>query len=168
MQDQSRWIYGRANAARTLVEIVKQHPELRDQAVRILTDALEPFETNLPEMNAFLITDLVLNLNAAEALPVIQRAFEADKVDESIMGDWIDVLEKLGQEVDSSDPLVVRSREHRHTLLTRRQAIPSLDFPRPFGVAPPAPKHESPSNKRKGKRKMASASRKANRKKKRK
>ena len=96
IQDRTRWQYGRWNAATAVEQIGKQHPELRDQAVQILSDALERGTDNDPETNGFFLADLI-HLNAIEALPVIRQAFEQDAIDESIAGDWGEVLKALGQ-----------------------------------------------------------------------
>src|SRR5437016_951586 len=38
IQDNRRWQYGRWNAATAVEQVGKQHPELRDQAIQILSD----------------------------------------------------------------------------------------------------------------------------------
>ena len=59
-----------------------------------MTQILEQFEENDPELNALLIGDLS-DLKATETLPLIERAFEAERVDESFVGlDY--VLEEFG------------------------------------------------------------------------
>jgi hypothetical protein len=164
LRDQSRWIFGRAAAGSGLVEVAQQHPGLRGQAVQALSDALEQFATNDEELNGFLVTDLASELQAVEALPLIRRAFEADRVDESIMGDWLDVLEAVGEEPDPDDPLVALSNQRRRTAPQRRMGIP------PFGLTAPGPARSpgrkgDAARKRKNKRKTESASRRANKKK---
>jgi hypothetical protein len=162
--DRERWIYGRAAAGSGLVEAAQQHPELREPAVQALSAGLEQFATNDTGLNGFLVTDLASELQAAEALPLIRRAFEADRVDESIMGDWLDVLESVGEEPDPDDPLVALSNQRRRTAPQRRMGVP------PLGIAAPSAKRTSSSKgdaarKRKNKRKAESASRRANKKK---
>jgi hypothetical protein len=56
---------------------------------------VQGFEKNEPALNGFLIANL-LYLKAVEAAPVMERAFAADCVDETIVGDWEDVQIKLG------------------------------------------------------------------------
>lgn len=48
-----------------------------------------------PGLNGFIISDLV-DLQAVQAAPIIKRAFAAECVDLSVMGDWEDVQIKLG------------------------------------------------------------------------
>ena len=167
LQDRTRWIHGRTAAGLALERIVDQHPDLREQAVQILTDELARSEENDPVVNGFLLANL-LHMDAVEALPVMRRVFEQDAVDETIAGDWSEVLTDLGETPDPADPLVPLSRE-------RGQARRASMFPAGFAEVvqstasrPPAPSKKTQQAKDKNKRKMAAASRKANRKKKRK
>lgn len=87
--------YLAATLGAALVEISRAHPETRDEAVEVLTRQLRVWPNQTEELNAFLIWDLI-ELNAAEAAPVIEEAFEAGMVDESVVGDWEDVQVALG------------------------------------------------------------------------
>jgi hypothetical protein len=78
-----------------LQEIGERQPEARSAAVTALTETLEWFADLEPVLNGFVISYLV-DLDAIEAAPVIERAFEADCVDITVMGDWEDVQIKLG------------------------------------------------------------------------
>ena len=164
LTDQSRWVYGRAAAGSAVVNVAEQHPELRQPAVRALSDALEQFATNDTELNGFFVTDLAEELQAAEALPLIRRAFEADRVDESVMGDWLDVLEAVGEQPNPDDPLVALSNQRRRTAPQRRMGIPSISLSAPSPRRSPGRKGEA-ARKKKNKRKIESASRRANKKK---
>lgn len=177
IQDSTRWIYGRASAGEAIQKLGKQ-PELREQAIQILADVLAQGSRNDPTLNGFLLGDL-LELEAVEALPSIRQAFEQDAVDETITADWQMVLQELGLEVDPEDALVRRSR----ALWESKRWLPP-PFGRPLprlepGLLPDAlsqllpatrPAMSKPSSRAtpKTKRKMASATKKANRKKKRK
>jgi hypothetical protein len=55
----------------------------------------ESFLDYEPELNAFIIGDLV-DLDAEEICPLIERAFEASAIDETIVGDWEDIQVELG------------------------------------------------------------------------
>ena len=167
VQDRSRWNYGRWNAASAIEAIGEQHPDLRARAVQILSDALARFDENTPDTNGFFVTSLV-HLNAVEALPIMRRAYEQDLVDESIMGDWTEVLKALGHSVDQDDPLVQRSRKRWSQQRAKMRATlpPNLRAPS-TAFAPTATSHNRAA-RRKNKRKQASAARKANKKKKRK
>jgi hypothetical protein len=165
VQDASRWIYGRTYALGTFTPLVELHPELRGRAIQILSDALDQASENDPYVNADLIVALV-ELKAVEALPAIRRAFEQDLVDESVMGDWAEVLDELGQQPDPEDPLVQRSRERWDARREQMRAqIPGeLSHPQAGRSKP----KQSQAAKKKNKRKQSAASRKANKRKKRK
>jgi hypothetical protein len=176
LHDRTHWIYGRAGAANAITKLTEQQPELREQALQIFTDELEHAGENEPDMNGFLLSDL-LQLKAVEALPVIRRAFEQDAIDESISGDWGTVLEEFGQTPGPDDPLVRRSRERWDTIRTSMwpfgtrstQPVAAVFPPPPLEAwAPAAPSKKSSKSKQKTKRKMAAASRKANKSKKKK
>jgi hypothetical protein len=168
LHDRGRWVYGRAAAGRALTAIGMQHPELRDQAVAILADEMEHASANPPELNGFLLAELI-ELDAVEALPAIRRAFEQNLIDESVAGDWAEVLGSLDQEVDDSDPLVRRSRERwENQIAAQRAELPGFGGLAPAPSSAPRRSKDKKASKQKSKRKMASASRKANKKKKRK
>jgi len=82
-------------AGDSLAEIGKQHPAVREECIRSIVVAVENFEKNEPDLNGFLIANL-LDLKAVEAAPVIERAFAADCVDPTIAGDWEDVQVEFG------------------------------------------------------------------------
>lgn len=166
VQDTTRWQYGRWNATAALAALAEQHTELRGQVVETLSTVLED-QRNDPETNGFLLSAL-LKLKAIEALPAIREAFERDAIDESIAGDWGDVLSALGQPIDRDDPLVLRSRSRRQSGIDAQRAL-AASRPRERSAGTPigAPSHPAKPSKRKNKRKMSAASRKANKKKRR-
>lgn len=84
-----------ATLGSALREIAQGHPEWRDRAVEVLTEQLWEFARQSPAVNAEVVSSLV-DLDATEAAPVIQAAFEADAVDETFYGDWEDVQVELG------------------------------------------------------------------------
>ena len=83
-------------AAKSLVKIAEQYPETRADVVDIISGKLEHFAEQGRQLNACLVSDLVLDLHATEAAPVIEQAFAADAVDLSFMGDWEAVQIELG------------------------------------------------------------------------
>lgn len=87
--------FSRATASESLEQMANDHPTTRDMVVSILTDALNHFDENDPDLNGFIIASLI-ELNAVEAAPVMERAFEAMAVDPMIAGDWHDVQVDLG------------------------------------------------------------------------
>ena len=92
--DRSRELFSRTFTSNALVEIGKMHPEARSEVISIISKLLELFDEEDPEVNGFLIADLG-DLKAVETLPLIERAFNADAVDESII-DLDDVLVDFG------------------------------------------------------------------------
>jgi len=93
--DKSHRVDSRTNAATGLEKIAEMHPEAREEIVAALTRQLESAQENLPELNAFIIDNLI-NLKAVEAAPAIEQAFATDSVDMSITGDWDEVQAALG------------------------------------------------------------------------
>ena len=164
IQDNTRWQYGRWNAGTAVEQVGKQHPELRDQAIKILSDVLDHAVDNDPESNGFFLADLI-HLNAVEALPVIRSAFEQDMIDESIAGDWGEVLKALGQKVDQNDPLFLRTHQRRNAKKAEMRAMlpPSIRDPlEPISLTTPK---SNRSSRHKNKRKASAAARKVNKKK---
>lgn len=96
-------LYARSTAANGLVEIAQADPAAREKCVGILTGALEQFDEQDPELNGFLVSDL-MDLDAVEAAPVMGRAFAADEVEVSIPGDWEDVQVELGLLAERTTP----------------------------------------------------------------
>jgi hypothetical protein len=71
--------------ARVLMEVGKQHPAARADAISHLCRLLETAATNNPTLNAFLISNLI-DLKATEAWPAIERAYATDNIDMDIHG----------------------------------------------------------------------------------
>lgn len=95
LKNDTKGLYARGGAGDTLKIIAEKHPETYDECVAILTDQLEQYEDNAPELNAFII-DSLMNLEAVESAPVIERAFSDRCVSVEIVGDWQDVQIELG------------------------------------------------------------------------
>jgi len=162
MLDRTRWTHSRSRAATAIAEVGKQHPELRERAIQILSDALALGKKNDPAFNGFVVADL-LDVDAVEALPAIRRAFEQDAVDESIAGDWGEVLRALDQEIDPSDALVRRSRRRWDSKRARGRSVLLPQLEKTASPRSNASSHASSAAKHK--RKIAAASRRANKKK---
>lgn len=86
---------GRLTAAEGLVKIASTHPEQRDACIAPLKEALGYFTDNEDYFNGLLISYL-LDLKAVEAAPLMEQAFAAETVDESIPGTWAAVQVELG------------------------------------------------------------------------
>ena len=147
--------YAGAYAGDALAEIGKIYPETRLECITAISRKVEQFKENPEELNAFLIGDLV-QLKAIEALPLIERAFAADRVDKSII-DMDYVLVELGLKERKERPITQLSSPLNASLTLTPQES--------YWRTPQTPSKSSVSN-RKTKNKMAKASRKKNRRKK--
>ncbi|WNZ22886.1 DUF1186 domain-containing protein [Leptolyngbya sp. NK1-12] len=87
--------YCRWTAANILVKLGKAHPEVRQDCIVALVERLEQFSKNSREFNGMIISCLI-DLQAQDTAPQIERAYAAKWVDVSICGDWIDVQRDLG------------------------------------------------------------------------
>jgi HEAT repeat protein len=103
LADDQHSVYSRAAAANGLQHIAEKQPTARDAVVAILIRQLERFDDQEENFNAFLISALV-ELKAAEALPVIEHAFAAGAVEEFVMGDWEDVQIRFGLKTERETP----------------------------------------------------------------
>lgn len=110
LADRSHDEWAHVLVERALGEIARQHPELRDEVVTILSDVLRAVE-QYSEMACTFAMDVLVEIGAVEALPLIRRAFELDKIDTMVRGDWADILEQLGADTELGDPLLARSRQ---------------------------------------------------------
>jgi hypothetical protein len=184
--DRTRWIYGQAEACHALEKIAEQHPEQRERVVAILSDVLHEAEHYDEAVNTAAMGALI-ELKEIEALPLIRQVFELGRIDEMVYGPWGDVLDRLGVKREEGDPLLAESRrrfEERNEQLMpreqREQLLEALDRFRArtqrSAEAPPAqalplaphdPRRtaQERARKHKHKRKIESASRKANRRK---
>ncbi len=166
-------VFDRGYAASALAEIARQHPEARSQAVAALTQQLAQFEQNDEELNAFLIEELA-HLKEVEALPLIEQAYEADKVETFYINlDYALVLMGLKeQEKRDIDPnaLFASPAAHASRMLdqTRSQLAPPATSPlSPSTTSIKRASHTGNADrKEKNKRKMAKQARKKNRRKK--
>jgi hypothetical protein len=103
LSDDLHGVYSRTAAANGLQHIAEKQPTARDEVVAILIRQLEHFDDQEENFNAFLISALV-ELKAAEALPVIEHAFAAGAVEEFVMGDWEDVQIEFGLKTERETP----------------------------------------------------------------
>ncbi|MCC7085951.1 MAG: hypothetical protein IT427_13190 [Pirellulales bacterium] len=85
----------RAAGARALVEVGQRSPDSWPQCVAALAELLENFTQHNPTLNSYVINDLV-ELKAIETLSLIERAYQADAVDVSIIGDFEEVEVTMG------------------------------------------------------------------------
>jgi hypothetical protein len=167
--DQSHKEFAQNDITEIIGIIAREYPETRTQCVAIFMRKLREYERNDPDLNAFLIWEL-LQAKALEAAPLIQEAFESDCVNEFWCGDWDEAQYQLG--------LKERPPEGRPNILSLLK--PAASTPVPSTPSPPTPAlpstpipdtlvHKSTNkflSSKKAKTKMAKASKKANRRKK--
>jgi hypothetical protein len=144
-------LWARVAAASSLGKIGTRHPDGRQACIAALTTTLEKYATNDELLNAEIVSSLA-DLDAVEAALLVEDAFKADRVDESVMGDWEDYQVEVG-------------------LLEERLTDPDeeLDFNSfPLGseTEPQQPQSKKEKKKEKNKRKQTKESRKKNRRKK--
>jgi len=142
--------------------------EAHSECVAILIAQLEFFEENDYEVNTFLIEALV-ELQAMEAAPLIERAFVADRVEEFIIGNWDDIQVRLGMK-SAEEVEEKRTREREERRHRQEMAFPSIKDDG-MGYARTSPQisyktsYKSEAGiRKKTKNKMAKQSRKKNRK----
>jgi hypothetical protein len=117
---------------------------------------LEYFAANEPDVNGFLILGLV-ELQATEAAPLIERAFAARSVDLMVMGDWEDVQVELGL-------LSVEAVEQRHAKRLLETPFPALTGQITLPPHSSKERRQHEVAHRKARSQMAKQSRKKNRK----
>ena len=93
--EHDHWEFTRVMASDSLVEIAKQHPELRDEVIVQLREYLVVANPNDLSSNGLLVSGLI-NLKAVEAIDEIRSVFQKGHVDLTISGDIEDVEIALG------------------------------------------------------------------------
>jgi hypothetical protein len=151
LDDAAHGLWPRVTAASSLEQIAAGDPSARGECIAILSRQLQRFTENDPTLNGFLISYLV-KLRAVEAAPLMERAFAADGVDLSILGDWEDVQVELGLKAARETP--------------RPPLFPMFDAPEHGESQRAGNVGKVAAKKKKAKRKQAKASRKKNRKRK--
>jgi hypothetical protein len=143
-------------AVESLQKIAQNYPEALNEITGIMLDQLALFRTNDSALNGFLINSLT-DLKAQEVLPLAEKAFEEDTVDDSMIR-WHTVQYKFG---------LISQEEHDRTEKEFRAAfIARNNFPLPSGNSGFVNTKKSgkkQKEKGKAKRKIAKASRKKNR-----
>jgi hypothetical protein len=95
LADRKHGLWARVAVCVSLEEIGKRYPESRDACVDGLQTRLQEFKQNNETLNAFLISSLV-ELKAVKAAPLVERAYQANKVDISVLGDFEDFQVEVG------------------------------------------------------------------------
>lgn len=159
--DPSHEMYARVTAGNAIAVIGRMHPETREGCITVLTECLAAYAENDPGFNA-MMTSMLLDLEAVEALPLIKAVYDADAAELSHLGDWEDVEIAFGVRTERDTP---------------RPRYAPFGIDNPF--LPPDPllqqavaeeeraiRRHKTEKKEKNKQKMADKSRKQNRKKK--
>lgn len=116
LADTGRGLYSRWGVARALERIAREHPEVRDECVRLLARQLEQARGNDPVLNGALI-GLLCDQKVLEAASLMERAFAAGLVDESIGGGWEHARYDLGLRPDPPPDHIDYIRRHSPELL---------------------------------------------------
>jgi hypothetical protein len=95
VRDDSREESCRYVVVEAFPKIAGAHPEARGRCIAILTAQLDRHDPGVPSLNGFIVSALI-DLEAEEAAPSIEAAFDARCVDESIAGGWPNVRFGLG------------------------------------------------------------------------
>ncbi len=85
----------RETSASALKEIAIRDPHAYDECVSVLIQQMDAFAANSEDLNGSLVSAF-LDLGAAEAVPSIKRAFDANAIPYYFVGDWEDVLIGFG------------------------------------------------------------------------
>lgn len=161
-------MYNRLDAVNVLTNLSQHEPETRPEVISILSTILKQHLTNDPGFNGLLIAKFV-DINAVEAIEVIEEAYRGKNVDYFITGGLGDVQEELGL------PRTVSKKEEAEELAKWQPlAFTGLDkllgqslFGNNDDIEDDEPFINSEmAKKKKQKRKMAQASQKKNRKRK--
>jgi len=91
------------SVAHCIADVAEAHPAAREGGLAALRRALENYRENETEFNAFVIGHLT-DLGDTASLPLIEAAFKADCVDETIGGDWNEVRDEWGLPPVAADP----------------------------------------------------------------
>lgn len=141
-----------------LALIGEAHPAARDQVIDALAEQLAQHATNAPVLNAFFAFGLV-KLKAVAMAPLLEAAFAAGRVDESVSGNWDDAQILMGLKPPDA---AFHARE-RARMAAMQGADDDPDAPAPVNSAKKPPTAADKA-KKKAKAKAAKASRKKNRK----
>jgi hypothetical protein len=111
VENRGHGLYARAAAANGIAKIAAHHPEAREQSLAVLARQLlrPPRHEDEYELNGFIVGDLI-DVEAVEVAPAIERAFAAGRVEEYVQGDWEDVQVALGLKAHRTAPENYRPR----------------------------------------------------------
>lgn len=88
-------VMARVTAFMAITRVGQRHADAAEDCKRVLRDQLAQYAEESDVLNAFVINGLA-DLKAVEHVELIRAAFEAEKIDLSVMGDVEDVEIELG------------------------------------------------------------------------
>lgn len=95
LADREQGLWARITCVVCFEKMATQHPDTRSECIHTITRQLKRFEHQDATLNGFLISALI-DWQAVEAAPLMQRAFAAGHVDVSVAGDWEEVQVEMG------------------------------------------------------------------------
>ena len=149
LADSSNDFFARIDAAQALGAISYQYPESRESNIAAITGELQKFRDNDPMFNGLLIARLI-DLQAVEAIDIIEQAFQANQVDTFIAGDWDNVQVEFG--LKTRDEVPPRGLSEREILASLFSSTRQTKVAKGFGSTQPSTKKKK-SRKSSGKRK---------------
>jgi hypothetical protein len=103
LREKTNGIDARIMVARSLKLVAQEHPEKKDECIKILTEKLAEHSDEDEDFNGFIIAYLV-ELKATESIETIRDAYEADSVTVFFAGDFETVEIELGLKKERTKP----------------------------------------------------------------
>lgn len=133
LADEAHGLWASAAAVNALEQIAEAHPASGPECAAILRRRLERYQANDPTLNADLIYALA-KLRVTEAAPLMEQAFDAGRVDETVGGDWEDIQILLGLKEKRETPRRRSPLDDMLARMTEKLAAPP-ESPRPVPEA---------------------------------
>jgi hypothetical protein len=149
--------WARIAAAEGLKKIAIEVPETRLAVLRALASTLEGYNVEDETFNGFLVSYL-LELQAVEAAPLVEQAFVAGRVDETIFGDYEDFQIGIGLLDRRMNPR--RSQRLSPSFFSDGISQPEEQTPPLLQIMQAVPARRREEKKEKHKRRQARAQRK--------
>lgn len=169
--DDTPGLWARVAASGGLKRIAAQHPEERAAVIDVLTSLLRR-HTELDTSLTSSLVDHLIELKATETAALIEEAFAAGSIIESMVGDWEDVQIELGLLSERITPrphyglgLSPSAKRPPPVIISRAETTRQLAFDDeslPLIGSEPASSRGKDARKAKVKRKMAAQSRRQN------
>jgi hypothetical protein len=151
LRDANQDTWARITAVDALMELAKTYPDHRAECLATILQQLEAFAENGADLNATLI-DALVYFKVTEAAPLIEKVFQADLVDDLLVGTWPYVQVRLGLKQESDfDPEDLKPRifEDMVAMVKALEQQMARQEPKGFGKASTS----KPAGKQKKKKK---------------